>query len=183
MIGSTELSATAPPSEPAADPAPPAPAPEELRHAFAGFATGITLVAALVDGRPVGMLANSFSSISLDPPLAALSFARTSTTWQILRQAPQWGISVLGQHHQADIAQLSRPAAARFDGLTWNATDHGAVLLDQATTVFHVSLDAEVDAGDHVLTLLRIHTLHRSPDGAPLIFYGNRLHGLMAGRL
>jgi flavin reductase (DIM6/NTAB) family NADH-FMN oxidoreductase RutF len=157
------------------------PAPDELRYAFAGFATGITLVAALVDGRPVGMLANSFSSISLDPPLAALSFARTSTTWQILRQAPQWGISVLAEHHQADMARLSRPATARFDGVTWTATDHGAVFLDQAATAFRVSLDTEVDAGDHVLTLLRIHALHRSPDGAPLVFYGNRLHSLVAG--
>lgn len=181
MSGSTELGTSPPQSAPAADPMPPA--PEELRHAFAGFATGITLVAALVDGRPVGMLANSFSSLSLDPPLAALSFARTSTTWPILRQAPHWGISVLAEHHQADIAQLSRPATARFDGVTWNATDHGAVFLDQATTVFRVGLDTKVDAGDHVLTLLRIHALHRCPGGTPLIFYGNRLHGLVTSRL
>ncbi|KUL30879.1 hypothetical protein ADL15_23260 [Actinoplanes awajinensis subsp. mycoplanecinus] len=154
-----------------------------MRHAFAGFATGITVVAALVDGRPVGMLANSFSSVSLDPPLAALSFARTSTTWPRLRRVPQWGISVLGEHHKADLARLSRPASARFDGVTWKTTDHGAVFLDQVTTAFQVSIQTEVDAGDHVLTLLRIHALHRSPTAAPLIFYSNQLHGLGTARL
>ncbi|GAA4953587.1 flavin reductase family protein [Actinoplanes utahensis] len=171
MTGSTDLSASAP----AADSAPPA--ARELRHAFAGFATGITVVAALVDGRPTGMPANSFSSISLDPPLAALSFARTSTTWPLLRRAPQWGISVLGEHHKADLARLSRPAAERFDGVSW-VSSHGAVFLEHARTTFRVGVAAEVDAGDHVLTLLRIHALRRSTDGGPLIFYNNRLHGL-----
>jgi len=152
-------------------------AAEELRYAFAGFATGMTVVAALVDGRPVGMLANSFSSISLDPPLAALSFARTSATWPVLRRASHWGISVLAEHHRADIARLSRPATVRFDGVMWTATAHGAVFLDGAGTTFGTSVDTEVDAGDHVLTLLRIHDWRRF-DGVPLIFYGNRLHRL-----
>ncbi|WP_229070151.1 flavin reductase family protein [Actinoplanes sp. DH11] len=152
--------------------------PDELRYAFAGFATGVTLVAALVDGRPTGMLANSFTSVSLDPPLAALSFARSSTTWPALRRAPQWGISVLGEHHRADLAALSRPAGVRFDGVTWNATDHGAVFADRPAAAFRVTVETEVDAGDHVLTLLRVHALHRSADAAPLVFHGNGLHRL-----
>ncbi|MEU4563452.1 flavin reductase family protein [Actinoplanes sp. NPDC023936] len=168
------MSGSAEPSASAADPA--SPAAPELRYAFAGFATGITLVAALVDGQPVGMLANSFSSISLNPPLAALSFARTSTTWPVLRRAPQWGISVLGAHHRADVARLSRPGAERFDGVSWEATGHGAVFLDRAPTTFRVGVATEVDAGDHVLTLLRVHALSRSADGVPLIFYDSRLH-------
>ncbi|MEV4351955.1 flavin reductase family protein [Actinoplanes sp. NPDC049596] len=176
MSGSTELNASV--SQPAPEAALTPVAAQQLRQAFAGFPTGITVVAALVDGRPVGMLANSFSSVSLDPPLAALSFARTSTTWPLLRRSPQWGVSVLDEHHKDDFARLSRPAATRFDGVDWSATDRGAVLLDRVTTAFQVSIQTEVDAGDHMLTLLRVHSLHRSPAHTPLIFYGNQLHSL-----
>lgn len=72
------------------------PTPDAMRHALSAFPTGIAVVAAQVQGRTVGLLASSFSSVSLDPPLVSLAFARTSTTWPVLRQADRWGISVLG---------------------------------------------------------------------------------------
>ena len=95
---------------------------------------------------------------------------------------PRWGISVLAEHHRADIARLSRPAPARFDGVTDWATSDGAVLLDRATAPFRVGVETEMAAGDHVLTLLYVHALHRSAESAPLVFYGNRLHDLAAAR-
>ncbi|GAA5122660.1 flavin reductase family protein [Alloalcanivorax gelatiniphagus] len=145
----------------------------DLRRVYGRFATGVTLVAAQIDGRPVGMLTNSFSSISLDPPLVALSFARTSTTWPQLHLAPHWGISVLGQHHSDDMTRLSRPSADRFDGLDWTANDDGAIFLDRAVATLHVHMHAEFDAGDHVLTLLRVADAHVHATEDPLIFYAS----------
>ncbi|MFJ7771435.1 flavin reductase family protein [Streptomyces sp. NPDC097107] len=146
----------------------------QLRGVYGRFATGIALVAAHVNGRPVGMLTNSFSSVSLDPPLVALSFARTSTTWPQLRLAPQWGISVLGQHHSEDMDRLSRPSSERFNGLDWTADDKGAVLLDRAVATLDVRLHAELDGGDHMLTLLRVTETHVSADEDPLVFYASQ---------
>jgi flavin reductase (DIM6/NTAB) family NADH-FMN oxidoreductase RutF len=61
--------------------------PLTMRHTLAGFPTGIAVVAAQVDGKIVGISANSFTSVSLDPPLVSISFAHTSTSWPALRRA------------------------------------------------------------------------------------------------
>ncbi|MCQ2001055.1 flavin reductase family protein [Arthrobacter zhaoxinii] len=156
------------------------PTPNALRHALSGFATGITFVAAEVEGRTVGMLANSFTSVSLDPPLVSISFARTSTTWPSLQQADHWGISVLGQESRHLIPLLSRPAAQRFNDVEHEIGGNGSVLLPGAIASFVVARDTEIDAGDHILTLLHVLDTHRDPQQTPLVFYASTLHRLAA---
>jgi flavin reductase (DIM6/NTAB) family NADH-FMN oxidoreductase RutF len=72
-------------------------APLTMRHTLAGFPTGIAVVASEVDGKIVGISANSFTSVSMGPPLVSISFAHTSTSWPALRRAQRWGISILGE--------------------------------------------------------------------------------------
>lgn len=155
-----------------------APTPAAMRHALAGYPTGIALVTAELEGRVVGMLANSFSSVSLDPPLVSVAFARTSTTWPVLQQVEQWGISVLGDRHADLVALLSRPAADRFDGIQMARCVDGVAVLPEALAAFTVTRHAEVDAGDHVLALLRVVGVHRDPQQDPLVFYGSALRRL-----
>ncbi len=126
------------------------------------------------------MLANSFTSVSLDPPLVSISFARTSTTWPILQRATHWGISVLGHQDKHLVPLLSRPTGLRLDDVEHKVTNDGSVLLPGAIASFTVTREAEIDAGDHVLTLLRVLDLHRDPRQNPLVFYGSALHGLAA---
>jgi flavin reductase (DIM6/NTAB) family NADH-FMN oxidoreductase RutF len=158
-----------------------APPPQAMRFATAAFATGVVLIAAQVDGVPVGMLVNSFTSVSLDPPLVSVNIARTSGTWPLLRRAERWGISILGAQQGADFRRLSRKATERFQGVDWFASGDGSVLLAGANATFTVGMEAEVDAGDHVVVILRVLGLHRAPDRAPLVFYGSQLHRLAAG--
>lgn len=153
----------------------------QLRDVFGRFATGVALVGAHVQGRPVGILTNSFTSISLDPPLVALSFARTSTSWPLLQHASQWGISVLGQHQEQDMAHLTRPAMNRFDGLDWRADEEGALFLGRAIATISVRPQQEIDAGDHILTLLRVTAAHTHGVENPLIFHRSQTRRL-AGR-
>lgn len=157
-----------------------APGPEAMRHALAAFPTGIALVAAQVEGRTVGMLANSFASVSLDPPLVSIAFARTSTTWPVLRRADRWGISVIGADDAQSVAALSRPASTRFDDVPAEIAVDGSVLLSDAAATFTVQRHAEVAAGDHVLTLLRVLDLHRHDTSLPLVFHGSALRRLAA---
>src|SRR5215212_2278322 len=98
--------------------------PQQMRHTLAGFATGLSVVAAEIDGRVVGMPANSLISVSLDPPLVSLSFAHSSTTWPVLRDAGRWGISVLGEAGAEVLRALRRPAPDRFDSVEMD-TDEG----------------------------------------------------------
>lgn len=155
---------------------PPVMAPA-MRHVMAGFPTGIAVVAAEVDGRIVGLSANSFTSVSLDPPLVSISFARTSTSWPLLRAAPRWGISVLGEAQAQVLQELRRPTSERFGRIDMDV-DAGPAFVAGALARFTVELDTEVEAGDHVLTLLRVLELSRDTEQHPLVFFDSDAHRL-----
>ncbi|AUG80083.1 hypothetical protein CFP65_5377 [Kitasatospora sp. MMS16-BH015] len=156
-------------------------APKALRQVFGAFPSGVTAVAALVDGHPVGLAASSFTSVSLDPPLVSVCADRASSTWPVLRSRPRLGISVLAAEHQDACLRLaSRTAADRFAGLDWRATEAGAVVLPAAAAWFECSIDQLVPAGDHDIVLLRVHDLAATPATAPLVFHGGRFRRLAA---
>jgi flavin reductase (DIM6/NTAB) family NADH-FMN oxidoreductase RutF len=149
----------------------------EMRHVLAGFPTGLVLVAAEVEGSVVGLSANSFTSVSLDPPLVSISFAHTSTSWPALRRAPRWGVSVLGEQQAHVLQELRLPAQERFGRLDMQV-ESGAAFVAGALAKLTVELDTEIAAGDHALTLLRVLELHRDAEQLPLIFFGSGVHRL-----
>lgn len=156
----------------AEDPQPDEPLdPGELRQAFGAFPSGVVAVAALVDGEPVGMAASSFTSVSLSPALVAFSVATTSSTWPALRSGDHLGLSVLASHHDQACRQLAGPAAERFTGLSTRTTDRGALLLDDAVATFDCSVEREIEAGDHIMVLLRLHAVEDGGAGSPLVFH------------
>ncbi|MGO3326136.1 flavin reductase family protein [Gordonia sp. (in: high G+C Gram-positive bacteria)] len=146
----------------------------ELRRVFGHVPSGLVVVAALGPDGPVGLLASSFTSVSLDPPLVSVNIARTSTTLPVLRKADYWGVTVLGHGQRALADQLRRPASERFDGTDWAASDDGAIHLDGAVAGFHTRVDRLVPAGDHVIALLAVHGHFVTPDVDPIIFHHSR---------
>jgi flavin reductase (DIM6/NTAB) family NADH-FMN oxidoreductase RutF len=154
----------------------------KLRQTFGCFPSGVTAICGLVNGRPVGMAASSFTSVSLDPPLVSVCVANTSTTWPLLRTAPSIGVSVLGADHEKASRQLSSRAEDRFAGLAWEATPSGAVVLLGAPATLECVIEKEVPAGDHHIALLRIEAMAADPDIAPLVFHGSRYWQVIAER-
>src|SRR5690606_13157668 len=141
--------------------------------------SGVVAVAGRVGGRLVGIAASSFTSVSIDPPLVSFSIARTSNTWPVLRDAGALGVSVLADHHAALCRQLAGPADHRFDDLALRTSASGAVLLDEAVASFTCSVHQEVEAGDHVVVLLRVHAVRAEGERSPLVFHESgfkRLH-------
>ena len=133
----------------------------------------------MIDGEPSGLAANSFVSVSLDPPLVSVCIAHTSTTWPTLRGASRLGISVLGDHQEAASRQLSSRSGERFAGLDWRATTEGALLVSGAAAWFDCSLCREIPAGDHDIVLLRVHDLGAT-EIMPLVFHGSTYRQLGA---
>jgi flavin reductase (DIM6/NTAB) family NADH-FMN oxidoreductase RutF len=152
--------------------------PMHLRRVFGAFPTGVTALAALVDARPVGMVASTFTSVSLDPPLVSVCVAHSSTTWPVLRGVDRLGVSVLsvGQEHAG--RQLAARDVDRFAGLGWVAASTGAVLLDGASAWLDTSVEQQVRAGDHDIVVLRVHDLDADQDRAPLVFHASRFRRL-----
>ncbi|MBS43092.1 MAG: flavin reductase [Nocardioides sp.] len=150
--------------------------PTRLRQAFGIFPTGVVAVAAEVDEALVGLAASSFTSVSLDPPLVSFSVAATSRTWPDLRRCDHLGVTVLADHQGLVCRRLAGPVAERFDDVAVSVTENGAVTVDGGLARFDCTVHAEVEAGDHVLVLLRLHAVeHVSASGeegsSPLVFH------------
>lgn len=146
--------------------------PARLRSVFGVFPTGVTTVAALADGEPVGLTANSFTSVSLDPALVSICIARGSRTWPRLSQLARLGISILSGRQEHIGRQLAMRRERRFDGLDWRVTDSGAVLLEGASGWIEASIDQQIEAGDHLIVVLAVHDLDADHDLRPLVFHG-----------
>jgi flavin reductase (DIM6/NTAB) family NADH-FMN oxidoreductase RutF len=144
--------------------------PRRLRDAFGVFPSGVVAVAAEVDGAITGLAASSFTSVSLDPPLVSFSIATTSKTWPDLRRAPHLGITVLAEHHGDVCRQLAGPVTERFADVAVHVSDDGAVTLDEGLARFDCTIQREVEAGDHLVILLRLHAVEHSV-GQPLVFH------------
>lgn len=149
-----------------------------LRQAFGCFPSGVTAVCALIEGRPVGMAASSFTSVSLDPPLVAVCVQDTSTTWPRLRSGSRLGVSVLAEGHAVACRALSLKVGDRFAEVKWRADNDGSVFVEGSAAWLNCSVHAEMSAGDHVIVVLAVHTVHVDPDTAPLVFHGSRFRRL-----
>ena len=151
-----------------------------FRRVLGAFPTGVTALAAVIDGVPVGMAANSFTSVSLEPPLVSVCVATASETWRTLRRATRLGVSVLSHRQEAASRRLAARGIDRFAELSWHPTEDGAILLDHASAWFDCSIEREIRAGDHEIVLLGVHGLGTDPQIPPLVFHGSRYRRLAA---
>jgi flavin reductase (DIM6/NTAB) family NADH-FMN oxidoreductase RutF len=154
--------------------------PDVLRRAFASFPSGITAVAAIREGRPRGLAASSFTSVSLDPPLVSVCIARTSTTWPALRMVPRFGLSVLAAGHDQIARSLAARGIDRFAEVSWEHTPQGAVFVHGSALWLECTRYDEFPAGDHEIVLLRIQQLRTYPEVSPLVFHGSKFRQLTA---
>jgi 3-hydroxy-9,10-secoandrosta-1,3,5(10)-triene-9,17-dione monooxygenase reductase component len=152
-----------------------------FRSILGRFATGVVAVTAVEeDGRPTGLAANSFTSVSLEPPLVSFCVAHTSTTWPKVREAGRFCVNVLSRVQRDVCLQLATRGADKFAGLGWSPSPAGAPVIDGALAWLDCSVEAEYVAGDHVIVVSRVHALDRHHDGEPLVFFKGAYGGFEA---
>lgn len=142
--------------------------PRDFRNALGLFATGVTIVTTKTSaGEPIGLTANSFSSVSLSPPLVLWSLSLRSPNLPNFLQATHFAINVLA-HDQIPLSQrFSKPMPRKFEGVAHGFGAHGMPLLDGAAAQFECRTEARHYSGDHVIFIG--HVLHyRYADRAPL---------------
>ncbi|MDP9861166.1 MULTISPECIES: flavin reductase family protein [Streptosporangium] len=144
-----------------------------FRSVLGHFATGVVAITAIDpdSGEPCGLAANSFTSVSLDPPLVAFCVAHTSTSWPRLRAAKSQTVNVLAEHQEAVCAALASRGGTKFAGLTWTDSPGGSPVIDEALAWIDCTIEAEYPAGDHVIVVARVHQLGLHGDGGPLLFF------------
>ena len=145
--------------------------PQVLREVLGHFASGVTVVTAVTADGPAGFTCQSFSSLSLDPPLVAFAPARTSRTWPALRAIGRFCVNVLAEG-QDDVSQnFARSGADKFAGVRWSPSTHGAPVLDDVVAWIDGELWAEYDGGDHSIVVARVLDLGADPGRRPLLFH------------
>ncbi|MFF2354587.1 flavin reductase family protein [Kitasatospora sp. NPDC058115] len=150
-----------------------------LRQAFGAYPTGVVAIGALRGDEPVGFAASSFVSISLQPPMVAVSVARTSTTWPRLAEAEVLGLSVLSHGQGTLCRRLASREANRFDGVAWTATPEGAVLVEDAALWLTARVGATYDGGDHEIVLLELLSVELFAGVEPLVFHTSQFRELL----
>ncbi|AZV78423.1 flavin reductase [Parasedimentitalea marina] len=128
--------------------------PRALRTAFGTFMTGVTVVTAHDnDGAPLGFTANSFTSVSLDPPMVLVCLASTSRNYDALVTADGFAVNILTENQIEISNTFARPVEDRFATVKWHNGPQGSPILDGVSSWFDCSMHKTVDAGDHVILI------------------------------
>jgi flavin reductase (DIM6/NTAB) family NADH-FMN oxidoreductase RutF len=141
-----------------------------LRHALGRFVTGVTVVTTRhPDGKLEGLTANSFSSVSLDPPLVLWSLRREAPSLASFTAAARFAVNVLGAHQRELCRHFATPSADKFATVEHEPGLGGCPLIRDSLAQFECRLEDTVAGGDHVIFIGRVERA-RHRDGEPLIF-------------
>jgi 3-hydroxy-9,10-secoandrosta-1,3,5(10)-triene-9,17-dione monooxygenase reductase component len=151
----------------------------EFRRVLGHLPTGVTVVAALTSDGPVGMTANSVTSVSLDPPMILFCPSSSSTTWRRIRTAREFCISVLADGDEALARRFSQRHGERFAGVAWHERAAG-LGIDAAVAWIECSIRKVHRAGDHVIVVGDVLEVEASGEPQPLIFWRGT-YGRFAG--
>ena len=142
----------------------------DLRRAFGSFATGVTIVTTVdADGQPCGYTANSFSTVSLEPPLVQVSIAKTSYGCQVFTRSGCYAVNVLSRGQRELSNQFASQGIDKFANVRWSAGKTGAPILEDVVAWFDCREFKQVDAGDHIILIGEVTGYHYNTD-APLGF-------------
>lgn len=147
----------------------------EFRAALGRFGTGVTIVTCNSDIGPLGITANSFTSVSLDPPLVLWSPGRFSRRFGAFCNATHFAIHVMGAEQHPICGAFSRDGTA-FEGLDWVWNDQGVPMINGCLSRFECAKHAQYDGGDHEIIVGHVDAVTTRP-GAPLMFYQGQFGG------
>jgi 3-hydroxy-9,10-secoandrosta-1,3,5(10)-triene-9,17-dione monooxygenase reductase component len=141
-----------------------------FREALGHFATGITIVTATEEGKPVGFSCQSFAALSLDPPMVILAPARSSTSWPRIAAAGSFCVNILADHQDELCRAFAVSGGDKFAGVEWTPGVTGAPLITGSLATVECTLGAIYDGGDHELVTGHVVDLGLG-EGSPLLFY------------
>jgi flavin reductase (DIM6/NTAB) family NADH-FMN oxidoreductase RutF len=152
--------------------------PRDFRNALGSFATGVTVVTTCTeDGRQIGLTCNSFSSVSLKPPLILWSLSLYSPNLQAFLKAPCFAVNVLAADQIELSKQFARPRSDKFAGVAWRPGGHGVPLLDGTAATMECRNEARHYTGDHLILIGEV-VRYEYRDVEPLVFSRGRYMGL-----
>ncbi len=146
--------------------------PRAFRDALGRFGTGVTVITCATPTGPLGITANSFASVSLDPALVLWSPAKGSSRYPFFMAAEHFAIHVIADE-QKDICQGFARSGDAFDGLDWENSPRGVPLINNCLSRFECQTHATHDGGDHSIIVAKVIEV-ATRTGDPLMFFGGQ---------
>lgn len=155
---------------------------DRFRQVMGRFATGVSVVTTIADGKPAGITVNALSSVSLDPPLVMVALDRRRFITPLVRAHGRYAVNVLGEDQQAlsdCFAHAAvKPGREDFCGAAWSAGRTGLPLLDGAIATLECTIVETFSAGDHDLFIGRVDMMDAAGDDptalGPLLYFRRR---------
>ena len=152
--------------------------PTLFRRACAQFATGVAIASAMDEqGQPHGMTINSFTSVSMEPPIVLICIDRASNLLAVFERAKQYGLSFLGEPQQGLSTRFAQRGQNRFDGVAWMTGASGVPLIPGALAQLECRITRSIAAGDHDILIAEVISADIQT-GSPLLYFGSRYRRL-----
>ncbi|UMG94913.1 flavin reductase family protein [Nocardioides sp. TF02-7] len=152
-------------------------AARRFRDVLGCFASGITVVTTISGGEPVGMTCQSFSSVSLEPPLVLFVPARTSRAWPLIQRTGRFCVNVLAADQEHVSAQMASKGADKFAGIDWHPAEvTGSPVVEGSLAHLDCTIHAVHEAGDHYVVIGRVEHLATTERDVtePLLYFRGR---------
>lgn len=149
-----------------------------FRQVLGYYPTGVSAITAMdEDGKPIGLVVGTFSSVSLDPPLVGFLPDKSSSTWPKLERAGKFCVNVLASDQLDVCKQLAGKAADKFAEVEYTVSDHNLPVVTGALATIECALHSVTDAGDHFFVLGHVLRLEATRDADPMLFHRGRYGG------
>jgi flavin reductase (DIM6/NTAB) family NADH-FMN oxidoreductase RutF len=153
--------------------------PQAFRNALGCFATGITVVTAVApSGELLGVTANSFNSVSLDPPLVLFSLHRAAYSLGAFTDGGHFAVNILGEAQRELSMRFAKALGDKWTGVDYELWETGAPIIKGCLASFECRTRALYDGGDHVIFLGEVLRLRTGEGGRPLLYFRGRYRGL-----
>lgn len=144
--------------------------PKDFRRALGMFGTGVTIVTTRAEnGEPVGITANSFNSVSLEPPMVLWSLAKNARSLAVFQNADTWNVHILSNEQEALSNRFARAGEDKFSGLSLDSEAAHAPLLQDCSARFRCKTAFQYDGGDHVIFVGEVTDYDANPH-PPLLY-------------
>jgi flavin reductase (DIM6/NTAB) family NADH-FMN oxidoreductase RutF len=153
--------------------------PQSFRNALGCFTTGVTVITAVApSGELLGVTANSFNSVSLDPPLVLFSLHRAAYSLGAFTDGGRFAVNILGADQRELSMRFAKALGDKWSGVEYELWDTGAPILKGCLASFECRTRALYDGGDHVIFLGEVLRLRTGEVGRPLLYFRGRYRGL-----
>lgn len=154
-------------------------AARQFRDVLGCFASGITVITTMSGGDPVGMTCQSFSSVSLDPPLVMFVPARSSRAWPLIQRSGRFCVNVLAADQEHVSGQMATKGADKFAGIDWTpGAATGSPVIGGALAHLDCTIHAVYEGGDHYVVIGKVEHLETNTADAaeaePLLYFKGR---------